>query len=343
VGAVTSQHAFTADGRLARLDTGTPADVVLDPAGRRMAKRENGLWRDYVYLGDRLVAYFDEGATEAILVISDHIGMPMMAVDGTGSVVWQAKAEPYGQLRGTVNKPFDPGLRYPGQWQDELAVDASCVGDDCTMPGPLERSFSLFENGYRWYRPDWGGYSQADPMGLRGGGSLFEYARHNPQRLSDEFGLWELDRSCIEQLPASGPVRIAVRDWCRRIKAGGVITDPKLESCIKKRCESGTVKCGCCDDPNRVGVGELPRTERHFFGLIPITHYSEDAWLCSSNHLVKNAAKGGADITVDAGGDIHVFDIGAVVIHEWAHTCGWHHNQPGGVPYASGNLPFGSF
>ena len=188
VGATTSQHAFTADGRLARLDTGAPADVILDPAGRRMAKRENGLWRDYVYLGDRLVAYFDEGATEAVLVISDHIGMPMMAIDGTGSVVWQAKAEPYGQLRGTVNRPFDPGLRYPGQWQDELEVDASCVGGDCTMPGPLERSFSLFENGYRWYRPDWGRYSQSDPIGLKGGANLYLYGLANPLIYADSQG-----------------------------------------------------------------------------------------------------------------------------------------------------------
>jgi RHS repeat-associated protein len=225
VGATTSQHAFTADGRLARLETGAPADVILDPAGRRMAKRENGLWRDYVYLGGRLVAYFDEGSSEAVLVISDHIGMPMMAVDGTGAVVWQAKAEPYGQLRGTVNRPFDPGLRYPGQWQDELTVDGACVGGTCTMPGPLERSFSLFENGYRWYRPDWGRYTQADPINPQLT-ALAEshvmvmppnshgYVSANPGRFVDPFGL---------ESPAQCQVRWTVAGGATGGVAGGVV------------------------------------------------------------------------------------------------------------------------
>ena len=195
VGATTSQHSFTANGRLARFDTGTVTDVVVDPSGRRMAKVEGGVWRDYVYLGDRLIAYLDQGNADPVVVISNHIGMPMAAVDGTGAVVWQAKAEPYGQLRGTVNKASDPGLRYPGQWQDELDLDATCVGDDCTLPGPLEHSFSLFENGYRWYRPDWGRYTQSDPIGLRGGINLYGYAGGSPFANVDPKGLDFTNRS----------------------------------------------------------------------------------------------------------------------------------------------------
>jgi len=193
VGAASSQHWFTADGRLARFDTGTVTDVVLDPSGRRMARVEAGVWRDYVYLGERLIAYFDTETADPVIVISNHIGMPMAAVDGTGEVVWEAKAEPYGQLRGSVNKASDPGLRYPGQWQDELDLDATCVGDDCTLPGPLDQSFSLFENGYRWYRPDWGRYTQADPTGVLrlGGGTrhLTAYGDWNPLFYIDPLGL----------------------------------------------------------------------------------------------------------------------------------------------------------
>ena len=43
---VTIQNAYSADGRLARSersDTAIITDIVLDPAGRRLAKHENGL------------------------------------------------------------------------------------------------------------------------------------------------------------------------------------------------------------------------------------------------------------------------------------------------------------
>ena len=189
---VTLDYSYTADGRLARSersDTGVVTEIVLDIAGRRLAKLEDGVWRNYVYLGDQLLAYFDDGAGEPVQVIADHIGMPMMAVDGTGAVVWQAKAEPYGELRGEVGLSTDPGLRYPGQWQDELDLEASCVGDTCTMPGPLGDSFSLFENGYRWYKPGWGRYGQSDPIGLQGDPNEFLYAVSNPVSFFDPFGL----------------------------------------------------------------------------------------------------------------------------------------------------------
>jgi len=67
------------------------------------------------------------------------------------------------------------------------------VGDDCVLPGPLDHSFSLFENGYRWYRPDWGRYTQSDPIGLIAGPNLFSYALNNPLSLIDPLGL----RTCV--------------------------------------------------------------------------------------------------------------------------------------------------
>jgi len=200
--AATSQHTFDASGRRVetlRSDTGTNTELIVGPAGERLAKLEDTAWRDYVWLGNRLIAYFDQGDTDPTLVFTNHIGMPLLATDGTGAPVWQAKAEPYGQLRGTVNKPHDPALRYPGQWQDELDLESTCTGDNCTLPGPLEQSFSLFENGYRWYRPDWGRYTQADPLGLRGGMNLFVYVGSSPLYFVDEDGLFAIDQSCCKK------------------------------------------------------------------------------------------------------------------------------------------------
>jgi len=116
--AATSQHTFDASGRrveTTRSDTGTTTELILGPTGQRLAKLDATAWRDYVWLGNRLIAYFDQGDTDPTLVFTNHIGMPLLATDGTGAPVWEAKAEPYGQLRGTVNRTHDPALRYPGQ------------------------------------------------------------------------------------------------------------------------------------------------------------------------------------------------------------------------------------
>jgi RHS repeat-associated protein len=185
-------NTFSADGRLARTDrtdTSSSLDIILDTSGQRLAKLEDGVWRDYVFLDSRLVGYLNGTATDPVLVITDHIGLPIQAIDPTGVLVWDATAEPYGQLRGTQDTTHDPGLRYPGQWQDHIEAEADCTGPTCTFPGPLERSFSLYENGYRWYRPDLGRYTQADPIGLSGGINLVLYARGNPLYFFDPNGL----------------------------------------------------------------------------------------------------------------------------------------------------------
>jgi RHS repeat-associated protein len=205
VGGGTSSYTFTADGRRAGMTSiATTLDVVLAPSGERLALIRDGVERDYVWLGGSLVAYFDGPTGEAVHVITDHIGFPLMAVDSAGATMWDPLHEPYGELVGSFSAAADPGLRYPGQWQDEVEIDGNCASGDCTMPGPLDGSVSLFENGYRWYRTAWGRYTQSDPIGLEGGQNLFLYAFANPLRVVDPLGLYGsndcsyYDRRCRE-------------------------------------------------------------------------------------------------------------------------------------------------
>lgn len=44
-------------------------------------------------------------------------------------------------------------------------------------------------NIFRWYRAGWGRYTQADPIGLRGGANLYAYGRKNPVVAFDRLGL----------------------------------------------------------------------------------------------------------------------------------------------------------
>ncbi|RLA04188.1 MAG: hypothetical protein DRQ45_01375 [Gammaproteobacteria bacterium] len=213
LGVEISSYTFSADGRRVGMTRGaTTLDVVLGLGGRRLSRVLDGATRDYVWLGDTLVGYFDGTATEPVRVLTSHIGFPLMAVDATGTTVWEPMSEPYGELIGSFSKSADPGLRYPGQWQDEVEIEGSCVGDDCTMPGPLGGSVSLFENGFRWYRSAWGRYSQSDPIGERpvrasevlARGSrwhrdrvaLYTYVQNSPLRFTDVLGLCTCDDDC---------------------------------------------------------------------------------------------------------------------------------------------------
>jgi RHS repeat-associated protein len=191
IGSDTSAYTFGADGRRvsAAPGAGNTFDIILGPGGNRLAKGDGTTWREYIWLGNQLVGFADDGGAP-VTVVTDHIGMPIQTFDSSGVPAWDARTEPYGALRDQTKLIDDPGLRYPGQWQDELAIDGSCDGNGlCTMPGPLEQPRALYENGFRWYRADWGRYTQADPLGLAGGLNLYSYSGWNPKANIDPDGL----------------------------------------------------------------------------------------------------------------------------------------------------------
>lgn len=107
-----------------------------------------------------------------------HIGYPMATISYTGTVQWQP--EPFGDVisEQSVGPGHDPLIRYPGQWRVEPVLATS------------EPAFTtLYYNTHRWYNPSWGRYTHGDPLGLKGGLSLFLYADANPLKLIDPSGL----------------------------------------------------------------------------------------------------------------------------------------------------------
>ena len=155
------------------------------PSGQRLSDL---LWnmdgdvfegRDLVWLGDRLIATFEVAESDPDYVLTDHIGYPVMVMDPSANTTWSAVREPYGEAVLTGGTAAgDPLLRYPGQWKDDPAF---------VVTDPPQRN--LFANGYRWYNPDWGRYTQSDPMGIRGGPNTYLYARAAPSAFIDPLGL----------------------------------------------------------------------------------------------------------------------------------------------------------
>lgn len=64
-------------------------------------------------------------------------------------------------------------------------------------PAPVD---SFEYNIFRWYRAGWGRYTQADPIGLKGGLNVFAYGFGNPIRFIDPLGLKV--RVCCKIIPA---------------------------------------------------------------------------------------------------------------------------------------------
>jgi len=149
-------------------------------------------------------------------VHTDHLNTPRQLTNDSGQVVWQWPYSAFGELQprqawtrfADLSVTPNPGhtdlrevrfnLRYPGQYADDES--------------------GLFYNNARSYDPREARYSQADPIGLRGGWNRFEYARGNPFRFVDPSGLdvWGGDPS----LKRIDPTDSGVKRWLCQANAG---------------------------------------------------------------------------------------------------------------------------
>ena len=130
--------------------------------------------------------------------------------------------------------------------------------------------------------------------------NLYQLAGNDPGNREDPYGLLTTGKGCpgAEQLSAA----------CK--KAAGEVTNVRYRRCIKGLCDNGCVKCDdgeCCNKESLYGYyngSERPRCIH----------------LCEKNR----AAAG-------------TYTQGQVLAHEFAHQCGWHHEEgPSdhwGIPY----------
>ena len=110
---------------------------------------------------------------------NDHLGTPNELTNDEGEVVWLADYEAWGNTAKVVwnqacietlnvEKEHLQPIRFQGQHFDEET--------------------GLHYNRFRYYDPDMGMFTTRDPIGLRGGDNVFQYAP-NPTGWVDPFGL----------------------------------------------------------------------------------------------------------------------------------------------------------
>ena len=185
------KYCYDAFGRRVRkwrVATGTTPDVetgvVWQWSGDRMTG-EAPLYADGTVAWDKTVhwlyapgaltpsARYEEGHLH--YVVADHLGTPRELLTETGRLAWSSRGNTWGRMDYWALPAANDGelqpqcaLRFPGQYEDEES--------------------GLHYNRYRYYDPETGQYLCADPIGLRGGFNLYQYAS-NPLSWIDPLGL----------------------------------------------------------------------------------------------------------------------------------------------------------
>ena len=106
-------------------------------------------------------------------LVTDHLGVPVLALNKAGETTWKARYEAFGKARIDHASTAQINLRLPGQYFDAET--------------------GLHQNWNRDYAPGIGRYVQADPIGLEGGINVYEYAYGNPLVYYDPYGLFGMD------------------------------------------------------------------------------------------------------------------------------------------------------
>jgi RHS repeat-associated protein len=125
---------------------------------------------EYVWFAGQPLAQINSVTGAIDWYFNDHLGTPILQNDAAARLVWQPDYDVYGHvLEFRRGEAKHQPLRFPGQTAD--------AGTDL--------SYNIF----RWYRPEWGRYTQADPIGIGGGLNLYGYVGGNPLGNIDPLGL----------------------------------------------------------------------------------------------------------------------------------------------------------
>jgi RHS repeat-associated protein len=304
---VASTYRYDTDGYLVRVlrqddSEYQDARLVYDHRGRLLAILHNEAWQEQ----NRTFVYADGQPIGLILgtpesqtvheIVSDHLGTPVIYFRDTAHYarIWYS---PFGELTdveevGGGAPPID--LRFPGQLDLTSTVS----------------NWPTYYNIHRWYLPDWGRYTQADPVGLSRSFNLFGYARQNPLQFSDPFGLYEIDSSC-DRCPWEPtdniPREIGV--------AGRYLENPDCQRALAQ-AGSGVLACMLGRfGPDQNGSGPLIKCQKNPPGSDACGEYTDPVFDVPPTIHLYSGREGCPRRSPGIG-------IAPTIFHEAIHSCG---------------------
>ncbi len=121
-------------------------------------------------------------------LLYDQRGQVVEVLDASGSSVWSASVQPYGEVNVRSADGFQFPLRLPGQYCDS--------------------EIGLSYNRYRYYDDGLGRYIQVDPLGIAGGLNVYSYPA-NPLTCVDLEGLHKSGKKKVPKKSRNGQNGVA--------------------------------------------------------------------------------------------------------------------------------------
>lgn len=174
-------------------------------------------------------------------VASDAMGSTTAILDEEGNVLERRSYEAFGEMNCMT--------------PDGLAVATSPTEVDVGFQGQIrDETNDLYQMGYRYYSPALGRWLSRDPIGIKGGGNLYEMTKNNPADISDNLGLEpntykNQTAAARAALKAVNPLSIKENIEkcgmvCKDRKTGKYFTTGPVDGTIAS-CTPGTAPCPC--------------------------------------------------------------------------------------------------
>ncbi len=166
--------------------------VTYDSQGKLRALLPESGDPSYVFtFGNRPIATYTGGPMPSFTwLTTDHLGTPILAINGAGAALWHGGFEPFGRdFTDPTAASAGVFLRFPGQWTSGAWTDAT-LGTD------------LYYNVHRWYETGTGRFSRPDPRwdGFYGDINQYLYAGASP------LNHYDVDGQGYQPPPAGGHV-----------------------------------------------------------------------------------------------------------------------------------------
>ena len=172
-GSVLGEYLYNAEGQRVQSDTQTGVtDFVYDTNGTLIGSFDGGvLVNEWIYLNESPVVQLAVTDTN---LHPDNLGSPRIGTDSLKDIVWRWEGEAFGSSAANEDPDGDGQgssvqLRFPGQFFDSES--------------------GLHYNQHRTYDPNFGRYTQRDPLGLSAGFNGYAYVGANPLVSIDPDGL----------------------------------------------------------------------------------------------------------------------------------------------------------
>ena len=180
-GGVLGDYTYNGHGeRVVKAVQGTTTIFFYDQNGTLIGESDGVNFEEYIYIGRTPIAR--ASGQDLFFIHTDHLDTPRVMTDIGGVSVWELEVRPFGDnenITGTATL----NLRFPGQYHDDES--------------------GMNYNYFRTYRPEFGRYLEADPIGLAGGLELYSYSNNAPTSYTDTLGLKINVRSPTGPMPPS--------------------------------------------------------------------------------------------------------------------------------------------